>query len=513
MWVDSRVVRYLVPAALAFLAGRMLGLGRATNSPAAPAPFSFETLRQRAAALAEAPYRAEPNRLPDFLKALDYDHYLAIRFRPESGPWVGEGLPFTLQFFHPGYLYQDAVVIHLLEGGQVRDFDFSPNRFDYGQNRFPKAVPADLHFAGLRVLYPVNAPGKQDEVATFVGASYFRLLGARQRYGISARALTIDTAEPTGEEFPRFTEFWVERPAPRTNSLQLFALLDSPRAAGAYRFVIKPGTVTVMDLEAWLFVRKEIKKLGLAPLTSMFLAGANRTRYLPDFRPEVHDSDGLLLQTSDGKWLWRPLVNPDKAHHLSEFRADNLAGFGLLQRQRDFHDYEDLQARFDLRPSLWVRPQNTWGTGTVELVEIPTPNEWNDNIVAYWVPKQKAGPGQQFHWNCSLSALLGEPDDSPLLRVENTRIAPPHDKKPVRFVVDFNGHNPRLPASPAKPEAKVQASRGEVQNLVVETNEVTGGWRAFFDLLPAGEQEADLQLFLHSGDEVLSETWLYYWPP
>ena len=307
------------------------------------------------------------------------------------------------------YLYQDPVLIHLVEEGQVRDFDFSPQQFDYGRVHFPEPLPQDIHFAGLRVLYPVNHPRKQDEVASFIGASYFRLLGARQRYGASFRGLAIDTAEPSGEEFPRFTEFWVEKPGAHSTFLQVFALLDSPRAAGAYRFVIKPGDTTTVEEEASVFIRKEIKKLGLAPMTSMFLVGENRTQCFPDFRPELHDSDGLLLQMGDGQWIWRPLVNPQKNHRVSSFATDNLTGFGLLQRDRDFRSYEDLAARYDLRPSLWVQPATNWGAGAVELVEIPTPNEFHDNVVAYWVPKQKPAPGQEFHWAGTLSTFLTGP--------------------------------------------------------------------------------------------------------
>jgi glucans biosynthesis protein len=370
-------------------------------------------------------------------------------------------------------------------------------------------LPRYLHFAGLRVLYPVNTPSKQDEVASFIGASYFRLLGARQRYGASFRGLAIDTAEPSGEEFPRFTDFWVEKPGPHSTFLQAFALLDSPSVAGAYRFVIKPGETTAVEEEACLFVRKEIKKLGVAPLTSMFLIGENRTYYVPDFRPEVHDSDGLLLQLDDAQWLWHPLVNPQKSHRVSRFAADHLAGFGLLQRDRDFRSYEDLAARYDLRPSLWVQPSGNWGPGAVELVEIPTPNEFHDNIVAYWVPKQKPARGQEFHWVCTLSSFLTGPDHPALESVLATRISPEHDKNPPRFVIDFTGGSLPSLATNATVQAKVQTSRGEVQNLVVQKNDITGGWRVFFDLGGELNEEADLRAWLLNGNQPISETWVY----
>jgi periplasmic glucans biosynthesis protein len=497
---------------IALSAGQVC-LGQQASVPAAAPPakplVSFATVIERARVLATQDYRAEANRLPDILKHLPYQDYQSIRYRPERAPWHGEGLDFTLQFFHPGYLYQEPVIIHLVEAGQARDFDFSPDQFDYGRLRFSEPLSRDLRFAGLRVLYPVNSPRKQDEVATFIGATYFRVLGAHQCYGASMRGLAIDTAEPSGEEFPRFTEFWIEKPGPRSNCLQVFALLDSPSVAGAYRFVVRPGTRTAVEEEVSLFLRKATSKLGLAPLTSMFLAGENRTAYVPDFRPEVHDSDGLLLHLGDGQWLWRPLVNPQKRHRTSGFAGENLLGFGLLQRDRDFRSYEDLAARYDLRPSLWVEPKGNWGTGAVELVEIPTPNEYHDNVVAYWVPAQKPALGQEFRWGCKLSTFLTGPDRPALLAVWATRISPMHDRRPLRFVIDFTGDTPATLATNAALQAQVRASQGELQNPVVEKNDIAGGWRLSFDLAGQLGEETELSAVLVSGDQPVSETWVY----
>jgi glucans biosynthesis protein len=451
--------------------------------------------------------------MPAYLKKLSYDDFQAIRFRRGAGPWEADKLRFHFEFFHPGFLYQDEVIIHLVDDGGVKDFQFSQALFEYGTNRFPEPLPSTLHFAGLRMLYPVNLPTKEDEVASFVGASYFRLLGKGQRYGVSARALAIDTAEPSGEEFPRFTEFWIEKPASRGTSLKFFALLDSPRAAGAYQFLLTPGNVTVLDVEAYVFMRKDVRKLGLEPLTSMFLVGANRTKYIPDYRPELHDSDGLLLQTAAGEWQWRPLINPDKTFHVSRFPGDNIKGFGLLQRHRDFCYYEDLAARYDLRPDLWFTPRQSLGPGTLELVEIPTPNEFNDNIVAYWVPEEKAVAGHQFHVAYSLSASIDDPPRPALLAAQSTRIDPPHDNKPPRFFIDFVGRAPVVLAPDAAVSAKITASRGEIRNPIVQPNEVTGGWRVFFDLVAPGAEKVELRGTLTLGERTLSENWVYLWIP
>lgn len=459
--------------------------------------------------MAAKPYAPEPSTpLPEFLKQLTYDQYQSLRFHPEEGPWRGARMRFSLQFFHRGFIYQDPVRVYLLEAGQVTAFRFSTQQFDYSQSHFAKPIPPDLQFAGLRILYPLNKPGKQDEVATFIGATYFRLVGARQRYGAAGRGLTIDTAEPSGEEFPRFSEFWIEKPAEEASNLQFYALLDSPSAVGAFRFVLTPGEATCLEVEASLFLRREVKKLGLAPLTSMFYKGASQLRYIADYRPQAHDSDGLLLGSGTTEWSWRPLVNPEKEHQVSQFPLVNLAGFGLLQRDRDFFDYEDLTTRFELRPSLWVQPLGQWGPGTIELVEIPTPADANDNVIAYWLPNQKLAAGQELRWGYKLYALQTEPPRPPLLRVLSTLVNPPHEKVPIRFVIDFAGALPH--AVSGAPIANVQVSSGQVQNLGIERNEVIGGWRTSFNLADIGDRAVDLRLYLHHAGKRLSEAWLYH---
>lgn len=472
--------------------------------------FSYEILRARARALAGAEYRPETKPdLPEELKKLNYDEYQRIHFIASQGPWEGSGLHFSFQFFHRGFIYKDPVAIHLVEQGQVHDFVFSAKQFDYGKLPLPAPLSNGLQFAGLRVLYPVNTAEKQDEVAAFLGASYFRIIGAHQRYGVSARGLAVNTAESEGEEFPRFRDFWIEKPGVLDSSMKIYALLDGPSEAGAYQFTLQPGEITQLEVEASLFFRKAVKKLGVAPITSMFLMGENHTRCIPDFRPEVHDSDGLLVEPNGGEWQWRPLVNPEKEYRTSRFPIARLKGMGLLQRDRQFDHYQDLGARYELRPSFWVEPHENWGTGSVELVEIPTPAEWNDNIVSYWVPAQQPDRGQERHWIYRLSACLQEPLKSGLMRVEATRITPEHDKMPPKFVIDFSAKDTAPLPADAPVEVKAQCSQGKIRNLVAEKNAVTGGWRAFFDLADAGNKPVELRLFLHRGSEALSETWVY----
>ncbi len=494
------------------LGGLALGtelVGAAETPASGSPPAFFERLVSQARESAQAKYQEPTAPLPDFLKNLSYDAYMGIHFRPDKGLWHGQPGRFQVQFFHPGYLYREPVRMHVLEDGQVREVQFSTNMFDYGQHSFPHPLPPDLFLAGLRVLYPLNQPAKMDEVAVFLGTSFFRVLGAHQDFGSSARGLAIDTAETSGEEFPRFTKFWIEKPGEAAEQIRMYARLESPRVAGAYQFLIKPGEATLVDIKVSLFLRSEVKKLGLAPLTSMYFFGENRTRYFPDFRPEVHDADGLLMETAQQSWDWRPLINPPKVHHIG--RYPNTAGFGLLQRDREWDDYQDLEAHFERRPSYWIAPVGNWGTGHVELVEIPTTEERNDNMVAYWVPDQKVSPGQEFRFHYQLRAFLNDADRPPaaLMRVRSTRLQSGKDGR-TRFVVDFTGGTLTNPNRQAKLEGKVQTSKGKLENVVIEPNPMLDGWRAFFDLIPDGDEPAELRLWLRQGDRVVSETWVYH---
>jgi len=316
--------------------------------------FGYDDVVALAKAEASAAYRA-PEQAPPELAQLSYDQLRDIRFRPDRALWRAERLPFELEFFHLGKYQTLAVAINEISAAGVRPVRFDPRDFDYGRNRLPTARWGDIGLAGFRVHYPLNSPTVRDELGVFLGASYFRMLGRGQHYGLSARGLAIDPVRGKGEEFPRFKAFWIERPAPGAKELVVYAQLDSPRATGAYRFVLRPGDETVVDVKATLFLRAGVATLGIAPLTSMFQHGEVSPR-ADEFRPEVHDSDGLMIATGDGEWLWRPLVNPGRPL-VSSFAVRELKGFGLMQRDRAFANYEDLEARFERRPSAWIEPQ------------------------------------------------------------------------------------------------------------------------------------------------------------
>jgi periplasmic glucans biosynthesis protein len=354
-------------------------------------------------------------------------------------------------------------------------------------------------------------------VLVFLGASYFRALGKGQRYGLSARGLAVDTALSSGEEFPRFVEFWLERPNPSAKRLTIYGLLDSRRATGAYRFVLSPGITTRVDVATRLYLRDGIDKLGLAPLTSMFFFGENQPSATDDYRPEVHDSDGLSIHSGSGEWIWRPLSNP-KRLLVTSFALTDPRGFGLMQRDRAFSHYEDLEARYDLRPSAWVEPKGSWGAGRVELVEIPVPDETNDNIVAYWIPADSPKPKQPYDFEYRLLWQKDTATRPPLSWVVQTRRGHGYTRRPdgsIAFMIDFDGPALRKLAADAKLEGVVSVdSNAELLQSNTYRNEVTDGWRLALRFRRRDDNKpVELRAYLRNGAGALSETWSYILPP
>jgi periplasmic glucans biosynthesis protein len=478
-----------------------------------PQPFSPDLVRERARALAAQPFEPADDGLPEVLTELDYDQHRAIHFRSDMALWHGLGLDVQAQFFHLGYHFKTPVHIYEVVDGAAREVLYTPELFDFGQNGFKPDFPEDLGFAGFRLHAPLNRPDYLDELAVFLGASYFRALGRNQRYGISSRGVAIDTGLPKQEEFPAFRRFWLERPAPGADETVVHALLDGPSLSGAYSFKIRPGDATVMDIEATLYPRQAIELLGIAPLTSMFLFGPNDRQGVDDFRPQVHDSEGLQIWSGSGEWFWRPLVNPEQLR-LSLFSDKDPKGFGLMQRTRAFEEYEDLEARYGLRPSLWVEPVEGWGQGHVRLIEIPSPAEVNDNIVAFWVPRAPVEAGSEWRFKYRLYWSMEAPVKPELAQTAATRVGmggPPPDGESRKFVIDFQGGQVKdLPAD-APVEAAMAIANGEVTQLITRKNDVTSGWRVSFDLHPGGSDPVELRCTLRLGDKALSETWVYQW--
>ncbi|MGH8440915.1 MAG: glucan biosynthesis protein G, partial [Pseudomonas sp.] len=388
----------------AFLAGATLvGLFSAGQLWA----FNLDDVAAKAKDLAGQKYEAPKSNLPAVFRDMKYADYQQIRFLPEKAEWAKDKTPFKLSFYHQGMHFDTPVKINEVTSTKVEEIKYDPSRFDFGSVQFDPKATENLGYAGFRVLYPINKADKQDEIMTLLGASYFRVVGKGHVYGLSARGLAIDTALPSGEEFPRFTEFWIEKPKATDKHLVIYALLDSPRSTGAYKLTLRPGSDTIVDVKSKVFLRDHVSRLGIAPLTSMFLFGGNQPSKVLNYRPALHDSEGLSIHAGNGEWLWRPLNNP-KHLAVSNFSVENPRGFGLLQRQREFSQFEDLDDNYQKRPSAWIEPVGDWGKGTVDLVEIPTADETNDNIVAFWSPEKLPEPGTPFEYAYRLHWTIDE---------------------------------------------------------------------------------------------------------
>ncbi len=496
------------------LLGGVLGAG-AIAAVAAEAKFGFETVRERARRLAAQPLRPPPDDVPGWLRRLSYDEMRRIEFDGRRSFWLGEKLPFQLQFLHPGFLHTQTVHLEEVRDGRATPIAFRREYFQYRGLEVGE-LPPTMGFAGFRFMYPLGGPGTDlSEAGAFVGASYFRFLCRDSAYGLSARGLALDTGEPTPEEFPRFTEYWFERPAADARTLTVCALLESESVTGAYRFTVEPGETTTVHVKASVFVRKGVKVFGVAPLTSMFWRGENTPRGPEDFRPEVHDSDGLLLRTGAGEWIWRPLANPRQVR-VSSFADENPRGFGLLQRDRDFENYQDLEARYHARPSAWVEPVGDWGRGAVRLLEIPTRSETDDNIAALWVPARAPAAGEsvdleyRLHW--SLDRIAPPAGFVRATRHGNSAIYEPGFE---RFVVDFDGAKLRALEAGARVEHALTVGAGAaLKHGGVQRNPINGTWRVAFMLKPDGSgRPVELRCFLKAGNDALTETWSYLWQP
>lgn len=495
------------------------------------AEVNLDYVAQRALERAKHAFHSPRADLPKVLQQdnLDYDKYRDIRFRRDRALWTADSLPFRVEFFHPGYLYQEPVHIYEFTLTHVQPIRFVQDFFDYGKLDIASQIPSKTGYAGFRVLYPLNKTNQLDELGAFLGASYFRLLGKDQRYGLSARGLALDSGESgRPEEFPIFTDWWLGKPHNDDNELRLFAILDSVSATGAFEFLIRPGETTICNIEAVLYLRETNKvhavnprrlplsTLGLAPLTSMFWFGKNSEHRPDDYRSEVHDSDGLLARMGNGEVLWRPLNNPPVMRH-QIFSAPNIRGFGLMQRERSFAAYQDSFNPYHLVPGVWVEPHGNWGDGDLHLVELHSGFEGLDNIVAFWDPKNKPAPlqpyrfGYTLYWTRETDLKLSEN------KAVSTRTGLDLSCQDCRqVVIDFAGPKLDSLTENSPPVAIANCS----PNAVILNNQVTRNpylntWRVILKMQPkpGNVDPVDLRCTLQQGTNTLSETWTYQWSP
>lgn len=469
-------------------------------------PFDRAILEARAADLAQRRHVQPARPEASDRERLTYDQYRAIRFKRDASIWARENRTFSIDLFYPGFIFDTPVNVNLVAGKVARRVLFTNDIFEYGPEVPVIENRAGLGYSGFRVRAPINRPDYADEFLVFQGASYFRAVGRNQLYGLSARGLAVRTARPEGEEFPVFTDFWIERPAQGAGQIVIHALLQSRSVVGAYTFTARPGDETVIDVDVTLFPRVDIAAFGIAPLTSMFLFDATNRARFDDYRNAVHDSDGLQILNGRNERLWRPIANP-RTLQVSSFLDDSPRGFGLVQRKRRFGDYEDAEAQYDRRPSAWVEPRGKWGPGHVELVEIPTDLEINDNIVGYWQPRKPLAAGQRAKFAYRLR-FTAEPLDESLARVVATRIGQALQSDSQRsFVIDFQGAGPIPPdlrLRVASSAGRVLAPRGHVVPQ-------SGVYRVSFELDPGRAALAELRAEVTSKGRPWGETWLYRW--
>lgn len=483
----------------------------------------FDTIQSRARDLANKPYSPpSADALPAWLNNLTYDQYRDIRFNPNQALWATDELPFQAMFFHPGYQFKDPVVLNEFTSTHQQQIRLAEAYFNYGPLiKKHGELPPNGGFAGFRIHSQLNKPGRFDELIAFQGSCYWRALGKNQHYGISARGIAVNTGiDGTPEEFPAFREFWLRKPEKNATQARFYALLDGPSYAGAYTFTVEPGNDTIVDVKAVIFTRTAVKRFGIAPMSSMFWFGENSRKRFDDFRPEVHDSDGLAIRMSTGERLWRPLSNDSDKIELSFFKMNKCDGFGLLQRDRKFNAYEDNEASYHQRPSLWIEPTNDWGPGRVMLMEMPTNKESDDNVVAMWEPEKSPQPGDRLefsyrqHWTLDLDPAEA---GGYVVATRSGRHDWQADQRTM--VVEFAG-NSLSQESDIPLNALVEAVGTNSEKIKIQAINVQSlpeeRWRVTFQIAPATEGAklsdtgpVELRCCLKRGENFLTETWVH----
>lgn len=458
--------------------------------------------------LSKKPFAPPPNDLPDFFSNLNYDQYVAIK--PRQPPiWGNDGRGIAVEPLHRGFVFTNPVDLYLVEDGAVRRIGYNPSQFDFGRPNVPNNI-GDIGFSGFRLI-ATPGDGRPFDFALVQGATFFRAVAKGQNFGATARALTLKPADPKGEEFPIFRAFWLERPTAGSNSITVHGVIDSDSTTGAVRMTFRPGDMTIIDVETTLFPRVNLDHVGLGGIGSTYFYGPNDRRNADDIRPAVYESSGLQILNGQGEWLWRPLHNPE-ALQISAFVDAAPRGFGLLQRDRAYEVFQDDDQRFERRPSLWIEPLGDWGQGGVQLLEIPTDAEINDNILAYWRPKAPMLANTEVSFAYRQYWCWSPPERPPLAAVSATRVGRGTTGRRRRFAVDFStealGDN-----LPADLKSVLTVGPGTFQNLKNWVYPERKSVRVAFELDPGNENACEMRLILEAGGKPISETWLYRWTP
>ncbi len=486
-------------------------------------PFNFDSFTERMQALAQTAYQPALPPLPEVYAGLNYDGYRMVQFDVRRAKWADADIGYQVHAFPLGWLFKEPVAVSEIVDGDAHAIGFETADFriydkDIAERAEKEPFPG---VAGFRINYPLNEPKNSDELVSFLGASYFRALGHQNIYGASARGLLINSWREGAEEFPRFSEFYLEKPASADRPLTVYAALESQSVTGAYRFVITPASPerqqTAMEVTARLFFRADVPELGIAPLTSMFLFAETNRADFDDYRPQVHDSNGLLLEKDGGETMWRALNNTDTLGNTFLWDA-NVKAFGLYQRDRNFETYQDAGAHYERRPSIRVEPVEGFGQGTVRLIEIPSRLEADDNVVAFWIPTDpvKAGDSREFHYRLVWGDLLPQAD-APLAYVAETRtgqggISGIENAASLRkFVVDFRGGELEAMEPDAPLEVKAEASAGKIVSTTLSKVAANDVWRLVLDVETDGQPLIELKASVAADGRPITETWLYQW--
>jgi glucans biosynthesis protein len=494
-------------------AGAALGgaLELADAAPAdqsnAPSPFGPQTVLDLSRALAKKPFKAPEAPLPDAFVNLTYDQYAPIQPKPGSAIWSGDNVGFTIEPLHRGFIFTAPMDIFIVEGGFARKLGYDSAEFDFGKLVIPSNLP-DIGFSGFRVMRPSDG-GASVEVAMYQGASFFRAQARGQNLGVTARGLSIRTAEPQGEEFPIFRSVWIEKPTPTTNVLVIHALLDSASLTGAYHFTLRPGEATIIDTELTLTTRAAVDHFGLATMSATYTFGPLDHKRPDDIRPMVHEIDGLQMLTGKGEWIWRSVSNRETLQ-ISAFGDENPRGFGLLQRNRSFESYQDDDQHWELRPSLWIEPIGDWMAGELRLIEIPSESENNDNIIAYWRPHMSLAANAEAAFAYRQFWCWAPPSRPPLASVVESREGKIGTKW-RRFAVEFSSENFAKPERLTEIKPNLTANPGRITSMRSFPSKERATYRVVFDIEPTSDGFSEFRLVLEADGKPVSETWLYRW--
>lgn len=471
---------------------------------------SWNDLRVLAKSVAENPY-VKPGPAPESLTNLTYDDYIKISFRDDRSIWLKERLPFWMQTYHQGFVQRDSVELFELsvtndQQRTCKRIPFTKSDFDFGD--LPPTLPESGH-AGLKICGK-SSDGRPREMLSFLGSSYFRACSDNTVYGASSRGLAVDIALNKNEEFPKFRAFWIEKPSRTQDSLVILGLLDSPSVAGAYRFCVRPLRRQMqIDVECELFFRASPDKVAYAPITSMWMWGDGLSAPSLDLRPSVHDSDGLLIHSGDSNWKWRPLTR-QAYPSVSSTRVDAVHGFGLMQRDRDERHFQDSNALYHRRPSVWVEPKQPWRNGKIELLEIPGAHEGIDSIGAYFVPDRKPETGESRRLEYTIEFSDHEPETHDRLLKLTSLDVDYQGQGTVQMELRFEGASQET-LSVKNIDLASEAMRGQVTETKLST--IPNGILAQLLIETDGDGPVELEWVLRSRGRRISETVGYLLSP